>query len=62
MGSEDDSGDLGAGEWRRHWRLRGWGVRLTLETEQVGSEVVSGERGAGEWRRYWRLSIGGLET
>ena len=62
MRSEDDSGDLGAGEWRRHWRLRGRGVRLTLEAEQVGSVDDSGERGAGEWRRHWRLSIGGLET
>ena len=43
MGSKDDSGDLvggdthdsgnlGAGEWRRHWRLNGWGVKTTLET------------------------------
>ena len=47
MGSEDDSGDLGAGEWRRHWTLNGWGVRLTLETWQVGSEDDSGDLGAG---------------
>ena len=25
MGSGDESGDLAAGEWRRHWRLSGWG-------------------------------------
>ena len=25
MGSEDDTEDLGAREWRRNWRLSGWG-------------------------------------
>ena len=30
--SEDDTADLGTGEWRRHWRLGEWGVKTTVET------------------------------
>ena len=55
MGSKVNTGDLAGGEWRRNWRLRGWGVRLALETWQVGSEDDSGDLGAGEGRRHWRL-------
>ena len=43
MGSKVNTGDLAGGELRRQWRLRGWGVRLTLETEQEGSEDDSGD-------------------
>ena len=31
MGSEDDAGDLGTGEWKAQWTLRGWGVEATGE-------------------------------
>ena len=48
VGSEDDSGDLGAGEWRRHWRLGEGGVKTTVETQQVGSKDDSGNLVAGE--------------
>ena len=43
MRSEDDTTDLGAGEWRRHWTLSGWGVRLTVETQGLGSEDDTGD-------------------
>jgi len=46
LGGEDDSGDLAAGERRRHWRLGAWG----------GGDD-SGDLVAGEWKRHWRLPI-----
>jgi len=61
-GDKDDSGNLGAGEWRRYWRLGEWGVKTTVETQQVGSKDDSGNLGAGEWRRHWRLSGWGVKT
>ena len=30
--SGDDTGDLAANEWRRQWRLSGWGLETTMET------------------------------
>ena len=43
MGSEDDSRDLGAGEWRRHWRLGEWGVKTTVETWPRGNRDEGGD-------------------
>ena len=37
MGSGDDSGDLAAENWRRSWRLSGWGLEMTLETKPLGT-------------------------
>ena len=51
-GDKDDSGNLGAGEWRRHWRLDEWVVKTTVETQKVGSKDDSGNLGAGEWRQH----------
>ena len=48
MGSEDDTGDLRAGERGRHWRLKGWGVETTLDACGVGSEDDSGDLVGGE--------------
>ena len=31
-GIGEDIGDFVAGEWRRRWRLCGWGVETILET------------------------------
>ena len=50
MWSADDVGDLAAGEWRRRWRLGGWGVETTLETWQMLSGDNAGDLVPGEWR------------
>ena len=67
----DDTGDLAAGEWTRHWKLRGWGVETTLENLAAKGWRrhwrLSGWRlettlETGEWRGHWRLSCWGVKT
>ena len=50
----DDTGDLAAGEWTRHWKLRGWGVETTLEN--LAAKGWRRDWRPSGWRRHWRLS------
>ena len=56
LGTRDSVGVLAAGEWRRRWRLRGWGVETTLETSQMWSGDDVGELAAGELSLHFRLN------
>ena len=49
----DDTGDLAAGELRRHWRPSGLGVEMTLETKRLVTGDDTGDLAAGEWRGHW---------
>ena len=60
--SGDNTGHLVAGDWRRHWCFRSWGLETTLETWRLGSGDDTGDLAAGDWRRHWRLRSWGLET
>ena len=51
MGSEDDTEDLEAREWRRNWRLSGWGNGGDSGDLWVGSGDDTEDLGAREWRR-----------
>ena len=62
MATEDDNGNLAAGEWSRCSRLSCQGVDTTLDTEWPGSGDDVGDLAAGEWRRCWRVSGWGVET
>ncbi|XP_044182858.1 uncharacterized protein LOC122963467 [Acropora millepora] len=62
LGTRDSVGVLAAGEWRRRWRLRGWGVEMTLETSQMWSGDNVGDLAAGEWTRPCRLHRCEVET
>ena len=42
MRSEDDTADLGAAEWRRYWRLSGWGLERTLGQGEMETKVEGG--------------------
>ena len=65
MVSGQDVGGFGAREWRRRWRLGGWGVetwRLWGEMKLETWRLESGDLVAGEGRRRWRLGGWGVET
>ena len=62
MGSGDGTGDLAAGEWRRHWRLSSWELETKLEAKRLGTGDDVGDEATGDWRRRWRLSGWGVET
>ena len=62
MGSGDDTGDLAAGEWRRHRRLSRWELEMKLETKRLGTGDDVGDEASGDWRQLWRLSGWGVET
>ena len=47
LGSGDEVGDLATGEWRRRWRLGGWRVETTLESQRLGSEEDNGNVAGG---------------
>ena len=47
LGTEDNNGDLVAGEWRQQWRLGGWGVETTLGTWCLDTEDDNGDLAAG---------------
>ena len=53
----DDIGDLAAAVWSWFWRLSGWGLEMTMETQRVvnGADAL-------DWRRHCRLSSWGVET
>ena len=48
MGNEVTTGDLAVGEWRQHWRLRGWVFEVTVETRSRGNGDDSGDLVGGE--------------
>ena len=48
LGSGDEFADLAVGEWRRVWRLSGWGVETSLETLRLGG---GDDSGVFRWRR-----------
>jgi len=62
LGIGDDTGVLEAGDWRRHWRLRSWGLETTDETLKLGIGYDTGGLETGDWRRHWRLRSWGLKT
>jgi len=45
----NNAGDLTAGNWRLH--RSGWGVVMTLETEQLGIGDVAGDLVTGVWKQ-----------
>lgn len=59
MATGDDSGDLTAWEvgnleaveWKRQWRLSGWGVGTTRVTQWPDSGDDIADLADGEWRR-----------
>ena len=52
LGSWDDTADFAATDWRRHWRLSGWGLETKVETLELGIGDDAKDLAAGKWRRH----------
>ena len=48
-------------QWRRRWRLGGWGLETTSESSQLESGDDVGDFADVKWRQRWRLGSWGVE-